>query len=129
MNEIRVGTGFDVHRFKKGKFLKLFGIKIPFDKSLEGHSDADVGFHSIVDAVLGGLCLGDIGNHFPPTERKWKNKASFFYEICKRFVNSKKNLKLITLILHLFAKNRGLSVYKSSFLKVFQKLLMLKLKG
>ena len=66
MSDIRVGTGFDVHKFKKGKKLKLFGITIPFDKSLDGHSDADVGFHSIVDAILGGLCLGDIGNHFPP---------------------------------------------------------------
>ena len=79
MSDIRVGTGFDVHKFKKGKKLKLFGITIPFDKSLDGHSDADVGFHSIVDAILGGLCLGDIGNHFPPTDNKWKNKQSIFF--------------------------------------------------
>ena len=76
---IRTGNGFDVHKFKKGKSLLLFGIKIPFDKSLVGHSDADVGFHSIVDAILGSIGKGDIGEHFPPTEKKWKNKNSLFF--------------------------------------------------
>ena len=59
MSDIRVGTGFDVHKFKKEK-LKLFGITIPFNKNLDGHSDADVGFHSVADAILGGLCQGDM---------------------------------------------------------------------
>ena len=76
---VRTGNGFDVHKFKKGKSLLLFGIKIPFDKSLVGHSDADVGFHSIVDAILGSIGKGDIGEHFPPTEKKWKNKNSLFF--------------------------------------------------
>ena len=79
MKDIRVGSGFDVHKFKKGNFLILFGVKIPFNKSLKGHSDADVGFHSIVDAILGALCLGDIGTHFPPSENKWKNKESIYF--------------------------------------------------
>ena len=76
---VRTGIGFDVHKFKKGKSLLLFGIKIPFNKSLVGHSDADVGFHSIVDAILGSIGKGDIGEHFPPTEKKWKNKNSLFF--------------------------------------------------
>ncbi len=117
MNEIRVGTGFDVHRFKKGKFLKLFGIKIPFDKSLEGHSDADVGFHSIVDAVLGGLCLGDIGNHFPPTDKKWKDKASVFFMKYARDLLIKEKFKINNLDITLICENPRVSVYKSSFIK------------
>ena len=76
---VRIGNGFDVHKFKKGKSILLFGIKIPFDKSLVGHSDADVGFHSIVDAILGSIGKGDIGEHFPPTDKKWKNKNSLFF--------------------------------------------------
>merc|ERR1711998_642240 len=78
-NTTRTGSGFDVHKFTKGNFLILFGIKIPFDKSLEGHSDADVGFHSLVDAILGAIGKGDIGEHFPPSEKKWKNKNSLFF--------------------------------------------------
>ena len=76
---IRTGNGFDVHKFKKGKSLLLFGIKIPFDKSLVGHSDADVGFHSIVDAILGSIGKGDIGEHFPPTEKNGRIKIHYFF--------------------------------------------------
>ena len=62
---------------KKEKAI-VISSKIPFKKSLEGHSDADVGFHSIVDAILGSNWKGDIGEHFPPTEKKWKNKNSSY---------------------------------------------------
>ncbi len=117
MNEIRVGTGFDVHKFKKGKFLKLFGIKIPFDKSLEGHSDADVGFHSIVDAVLGGLCLGDIGNHFPPSDGKWRNKASVFFMKYARDLLIKEKFKINNLDITLICEKPKVSDYKSAFVK------------
>ena len=81
---IRTGNGFDVHKFKKGSYLILLGVKIPFNKSLDGHSDADVGFHSIVDAILGSIGKGDIGEHFPPSEKKsGKTKTLYFFEICK----------------------------------------------
>ena len=85
MNEsfIRTGSGFDVHKFTDGNNIVLLGIKIPFRKSLDGHSDADVGLHSIVDAILGSIGKGDIGEHFPPTEKKWKNKNSEFFKICQ----------------------------------------------
>ena len=72
-NMISVGFGFDVHAFKKGKHITLFGVKIPFDKSLDGHSDADVGIHSLIDAILGALSLGDIGKLFPDNNKKFKN--------------------------------------------------------
>ena len=117
MSDIRVGTGFDVHIFKKGKKLKLFGITIPFDKSLDGHSDADVGFHSIVDAILGGLCLGDIGNHFPPTDKKWKNKQSIFFMKHAKKLLKNENFKINNLDVTLICEKPKVSQYQKRFIE------------
>jgi len=117
MNDIRVGTGFDVHKFKKGKKLKLFGITIPFDKSLDGHSDADVGFHAIVDAILGGLCLGDIGNHFPPTDNKWKNKQSIFFMKHVRKLLKSEKFQINNLDVTLICEKPKVSQYQKRFIK------------
>ena len=70
---IRIGQGFDVHKFVKDKPLKIGGVLIDYDYGLEGHSDADVLIHSIIDALLGASSLGDIGKHFPDTEEKFKD--------------------------------------------------------
>jgi len=70
---IRIGHGYDVHRFTEGDGVWLGGIKIPHSKSLKGHSDADVIIHSICDALLGALNLRDIGFHFPDTAEKYKD--------------------------------------------------------
>ena len=72
----RTGFGFDVHAFAEGRKLIIGGVEIPFDKGLEGHSDADVLLHAICDAMLGALALGDIGLHFPNTEERWKDADS-----------------------------------------------------
>ena len=72
----RVGIGFDVHKFDAGEFIRIFGINIPFNKSLKGHSDADVGLHSITDAIYGSLGLEDIGYYFNPNDEKWKDTDS-----------------------------------------------------
>jgi 2-C-methyl-D-erythritol 4-phosphate cytidylyltransferase/2-C-methyl-D-erythritol 2,4-cyclodiphosphate synthase len=69
--EFRTGSGFDAHRFVPGDHLWLCGVKIAHDKALEGHSDADAGLHALTDAILGAAGLGDIGQHFPPTDPKW----------------------------------------------------------
>ncbi|MBT5658870.1 MAG: bifunctional 2-C-methyl-D-erythritol 4-phosphate cytidylyltransferase/2-C-methyl-D-erythritol 2,4-cyclodiphosphate synthase, partial [Rhodospirillaceae bacterium] len=74
--EIRVGTGFDVHRFEAGDGVTLCGVKIPHNAKLAGHSDADVALHALTDAILGALGAGDIGHHFPPSEAKWKGASS-----------------------------------------------------
>ncbi|MBD3730597.1 MAG: bifunctional 2-C-methyl-D-erythritol 4-phosphate cytidylyltransferase/2-C-methyl-D-erythritol 2,4-cyclodiphosphate synthase [Sphingomonadales bacterium] len=73
---IRVGTGFDVHRLVPGEELWLCGLKIDHDKGLAGHSDADVAFHAVVDALLGAAGEGDIGQHFPPSDAQWKGAPS-----------------------------------------------------
>ncbi len=72
----RVGTGFDVHAFTEGGHVTLCGIDIPHAKSLKGHSDADVAMHAITDAIYGALARGDIGQHFPPSDPRWKGAAS-----------------------------------------------------
>lgn len=73
---IRTGTGFDVHRLEDGEELWLCGVRIEYDRGLAGHSDADVGLHAVVDAILGACALGDIGQHFPPTDARWKGAPS-----------------------------------------------------
>jgi 2-C-methyl-D-erythritol 2,4-cyclodiphosphate synthase len=73
MNKIRVGFGFDVHRFANDRDLFLGGIQIPYEKGLQGHSDADVVIHALCDALLGAANLGDIGCHFPDTDQEFKN--------------------------------------------------------
>ena len=75
-NMVRTGTGFDVHRLVAGAELWLCGIKIEHTHGLLGHSDADVALHALTDAVLGALALGDIGDHFPPSDPKWRGASS-----------------------------------------------------
>lgn len=73
---VRTGMGFDVHRLVAGEQLWLGGIQIPHDKGLSGHSDADVALHALVDAILGAIGAGDIGEHFPPSDDRWKGASS-----------------------------------------------------
>lgn len=73
---MRIGLGFDVHRFQAGRSLRLGGVEIPFHLGLLGHSDADVLIHAICDALLGAAALGDIGNHFPDTDVRWRDVES-----------------------------------------------------
>lgn len=69
---LRVGNGFDAHRFKPGVPLVLGGVTVPFDKGLEAHSDGDVVIHALCDALLGALARGDIGQHFPDSDQQYK---------------------------------------------------------
>ena len=73
---IHVGIGYDVHRLITGRKLILGGVDVPFDKGLEGHSDADVLIHAICDAIFGALGEGDLGHFFPNSDARWRNAAS-----------------------------------------------------
>ncbi len=100
LNDIRTGIGFDVHKLISGDSIKLCGINIPHTQSLEGHSDADVAFHSITDAILSALGDGDIGMHFPPNDTRWKdaNSAEFLSFAIERLTKRKgviSNLNLL----------------------------------
>ena len=76
MDQFRIGHGYDVHRLVEDRPLILGGVKIPYEKGLLGHSDADVLLHAVMDAVLGALALGDIGKHFPDTDEKYRGADS-----------------------------------------------------
>ena len=77
--DIRTGNGFDVHRFGPGGHVMLCGVAIPHDRGLQGHSDADVGLHTVTDAIYGALAAGDIGTHFPPSDPQWKGAESHIF--------------------------------------------------
>ncbi|QUS35247.1 bifunctional 2-C-methyl-D-erythritol 4-phosphate cytidylyltransferase/2-C-methyl-D-erythritol 2,4-cyclodiphosphate synthase [Falsirhodobacter algicola] len=77
--DIRMGNGYDVHRFGAGDHVWLCGVKVPHGRGLQGHSDADVGMHALTDAIYGALAEGDIGQHFPPSDMKWKGAESHIF--------------------------------------------------
>ncbi|MBI4680029.1 MAG: 2-C-methyl-D-erythritol 2,4-cyclodiphosphate synthase [Nitrospirae bacterium] len=91
---MRIGIGYDSHRLVKGRKLMLGGVEIPFEKGLSGHSDADVLCHAVIDAIIGALGIGDIGMHFPDTDKKWKDASS---------------VKLLSIVVKL-AKSKGFKV-------------------
>ena len=103
--DIRVGHGFDVHKFSKDRKLILCGVEIPHDKGLLGHSDADVATHALMDALLGATALGDIGKHFPDTEEKYKDADS---------------LKLLEQVV-LLVKRKGYSISNADITIIAQK--------
>ena len=76
LGDVRTGFGFDVHQFGDGDHVMLGGVRIPHDRGLTGHSDADVVLHALVDAILGALADGDIGVHFPPSDPQWRGASS-----------------------------------------------------
>ena len=76
---MRVGSGMDVHAFGPGDAVTLCGVVIPHGRGLRGHSDADVGWHALTDAILGALCEGDIGEHFSPTDAQWRGADSAIF--------------------------------------------------
>lgn len=102
---MRIGIGYDSHRLVKGRKLILGGVEIPFEKGLVGHSDADVLCHAIIDSIIGALGLGDIGMHFPDTDKKWKGASS---------------IKLLSKIVKL-AKEKGFKVLWADAVVIIEK--------
>ncbi|HEX4117590.1 MAG TPA: bifunctional 2-C-methyl-D-erythritol 4-phosphate cytidylyltransferase/2-C-methyl-D-erythritol 2,4-cyclodiphosphate synthase [Rhizomicrobium sp.] len=88
--ETRSAMGYDAHRFTQGDHVWLCGVKVPHDHGLEGHSDADAGLHALTDAVLGTIGAGDIGQHFPPTDERWRGAPSWkFLDHAAKLVKEK----------------------------------------
>jgi 2-C-methyl-D-erythritol 4-phosphate cytidylyltransferase/2-C-methyl-D-erythritol 2,4-cyclodiphosphate synthase len=112
MAKNRVGIGFDVHKFGTGENIRIFGINIPFNKSLKGHSDADVGLHSITDAIYGSLGLEDIGYFFNPNDKKWKNTDSkvFLDDALKKLKEAK--AKIINLDVVVICEEPKITPYR-----------------
>ena len=86
----RIGHGYDLHRLEKGRRLIIGGVEIPYEKGLLGHSDADVLYHAVMDAVLGALALGDIGSHFPDNDPSFKDidSGKLCESVCKLMQNA-----------------------------------------
>lgn len=86
----RIGQGFDVHAFGPGDHIMLGGVRVPHTQGVEAHSDGDVVIHALCDAMLGALSLGDIGQHFPPSDMRWKDAASIdFLRHCNALINER----------------------------------------
>ena len=112
----RIGTGFDVHAFKPGNKIYLCGIEIPFDKSLAGHSDADVALHALTDAILGALALGDIGQHFPDSDEQWKGANSIIFLNWSLEQAKEKNFVLSNVDLTIICEKPKVSSYREQLL-------------
>lgn len=120
---MRIGIGYDIHRLKKGRKLILGGTEIPYSKGLLGHSDADVLLHAISDALLGASNLGDLGQHFPDTDPKYKNISSRI--ILKKVYQlvRKKGYKIINIDSTIIAEEPKLVPYLSVMKKNIAKIL------
>lgn len=108
---LKIGFGYDVHKLVEGRALILGGVKIPWDKGLLGFSDADVLCHAIGDALLGSLCLGDLGKHFPDSDEKYKDISSL--KLLK-MINEKlkmKNAKIVSVDSTIVAEKPKLKDY------------------
>lgn len=108
---MRIGHGFDVHPFKKGRDLILGGVTIPWKNGLAGHSDADVLIHAICDALLGAASEGDLGRHFPDNDQQFKDMSSLFFlsEILKLLQS--KNLSVINIDTTIVAEKPKLKAF------------------
>ncbi len=109
----RIGNGFDVHRFEKGKKLILGGVEINFEYGLKAHSDGDVLIHSIIDSILGASAMGDIGTHFPDTDEEFKNINSkiLLEKILKKIENK---YKIVNIDSTIVCEKPNLKAYKEA---------------
>lgn len=114
MKGIRIGQGFDVHRFRAGRPLKLCGRTIPGEPGLEGHSDADVGLHAVTDAILGALALGDIGDHFPDSDPQWAGAESTAFVSRALEIAAAKGFELVNCDLTIIGERPRISPHRES---------------
>ena len=119
----RVGIGFDSHRLVEGRKLLLGGVQISYSKGLQGHSDADVLFHALTDALLGAAGLGDIGMHFPDSDPQWKDASSKIF-VQKTMENLRqRHWKVENVDLLLIAQEPRLAPYRSQIISNLSTLL------
>jgi 2-C-methyl-D-erythritol 2,4-cyclodiphosphate synthase len=123
---MRVGFGYDVHKFSKGRKFILGGVEIKYPRGLAGHSDADVLSHSICDALLGAGGLKDIGHYFPNTDKKYKNVSSLILlKECLKLI-SKKKLRIVNIDSTVILEEPKLDKYRKKMSKNIVKALKIK---
>jgi len=123
---MRIGFGYDIHPLVDNRPLILGGVRIPFEKGLSGHSDADVVAHAVADSLLGAAGLGDIGEHFPDTNKKYKdfNSLKFLQEIERKIYFEK--LKIVNIDISLVLEKPNIAPYKKEITQTLAKNLFLK---
>ncbi|HOK46914.1 MAG TPA: 2-C-methyl-D-erythritol 2,4-cyclodiphosphate synthase [Bryobacteraceae bacterium] len=114
MPEYRTGIGWDVHRLAPGRPLILGGVRIPADVGLEGHSDADVLFHAVTDALLGAAALGDIGMHFPDTDPRWKGADSLAFLRHALALAADRGFRLVNVVSKIILERPKLKDYRAA---------------
>ena len=123
MSSSRVGIGFDVHRFGEGHNIRIFGIDIPFNKTLVGHSDADVGLHAITDAIYGSIGSDDIGSHFNPADKRWLGADSKIFLDHSLLKLEEFGGKILNIDLVVIAEEPNINAYKNAIKKELSALL------
>ncbi|MCD8024766.1 MAG: 2-C-methyl-D-erythritol 2,4-cyclodiphosphate synthase [Candidatus Gastranaerophilales bacterium] len=126
---MRIGQGYDIHKLIEKKDLILGGVKIPFEKGLLGHSDADVLIHAIIDSLLGAACLDDIGTHFPDSSNEYKDIKSI--KLLKKTAQMVKNAgyKIINIDSTIICQSPKLSSYKEEMRKNIAQTLDIKIEN
>ncbi len=114
---MRIGQGFDIHRLVENRDLILGGVKIPYEKGLLGHSDADVLIHAIIDSIFGAMNIGDIGEHFPDTDPRYKNISSLELLKLTGELSDKKGYKIINIDSTVICEEPKLLNYKKEMKK------------
>ncbi len=121
--EYKIGSGYDVHKLVKNRKLIIGGVDIDFNRGLDGHSDADVLVHAVCDAILGALCLGDIGDHFPDTDPQFKGVSSMILlEKCRGMMENQ-GYKIQNIDCTVFAQAPKMTPYKEKMKKNMAKVL------
>jgi len=121
--EFRIGQGFDVHAFEAGDGVTLCGIFIPFDRRLKGHSDADAAWHALTDAILGAASLGDIGDHFPPSDPRWKGEPSVTFLNAAVRLAAEKGLSPVNADITLICEQPKISPHRKAMAEATAKVL------
>ena len=111
IQELRIGKGFDIHRFAEGRPLLIGGIEIPFDKGCLAHSDGDVLLHAVIDSLLGAAGHGDIGTHFPDSDPQYKGISSV--ELFKKILTVIPSFSCINIDMTVFAEKPRLSPFRN----------------
>lgn len=114
---MRIGQGFDIHRLVENRDLILGGVRIPYKKGLLGHSDADVLIHAIIDSIFGAMNIGDIGEHFPDTDPRYKNISSLELLKLTGELSDKKGYKIINIDSTVICEEPKLLNYKKEMKK------------
>lgn len=121
--DFRIGIGFDCHRFAPNRALKLCGVTIPYEQGLIGHSDADVAIHALCDALLGALALGDIGQHFPDTDPRYKDAESSIFLQAVMVLVKERGWQVSNVDITIIAQVPKLSPYRETMRKRIAELL------